>query len=1086
MEEIPFALAALGFQGPCPTWQAPEVTGLGRLPMRAPLVPFADRAAALGGDVESSPYRIALDGRWRFLLVEKPAAAPREFVLPAFDDSGFDEIEVPTSWALQGFGRPAYTNVLMPFAEEPPAVPEANPTGLFRRRFTLPEAWHGRRTLLRVGSAESVVYVWLNGVPIGFGKDSRLASEFDLTAHLVDGENTLALAVVQWSDATWLEDQDQWWLAGLHRSLELVSTAPTFVADLALRATPGAAAGAGRFSAEVAIGFSSVPEAGHRIDIELFDSRARRMGAALGVEVPVFRRGSEMIELVSGYLFPGHVARADFEVEGIRAWNHEEPVLYRALVTLRDPTGAALEVVSQRVGFRSLEIRDNQLLVNGAPVSIVGVNRHEWDERRGRAVGLDGMRRDVELMKRHHVNAVRCSHYPPDPRFLDLCDEAGLYVIDEANLETHARWSSLCHDPRWLGAMLERGARMVLRDRNHACVIAWSLGNESGYGAAHDAMAAWIRRVDPTRPLHYEGAVNRDLHAEAPVTDIVCPMYAEIADIVAWSRSGRDRRRPLILCEYSHAMGNSNGSLADYFAAFESERGLQGGFVWEWVEHGIRVEAGGGRVHHAYGGDFGEKVHDSNFCCDGLVSADRRPHPALAELGFLAQPVRVRVVDAARGEFEIENRRWFTGLEDLALRWAVEVDGFAVERGSLALPEVPPRSRRPLRIRFRRPRLASGEEAVLDLRFTLRRGSAFAPRGFEVAFAQVPLPIASVASRSRPASVRAGAVAKGAVARIRNASPPAPLVVEERGLALSVRGEATELVVDRAAGRVDHLAHGKNALLVSGPEACFWRAPTDNDGLKQGWMKGLRALGDWWRAGLDRLERKPISFGWRTQRDGCVVLRMETVLVGADPAVAALHREDLVVHPSGRIDAKESFETPPEWKDLPRVGVVMTLAARFERLEWLGLGPHETYPDRRASGRFGRFRSTVTDEFVPYAVPQEHGHHHRTRWLALAADDGAGVLVTAAEPFGFSVSHHRVDDLAAALHPTELVARTESFLHLDAAHRGLGTASCGPDVLPRYRIRPGRHRLVWSLVPYRAGRDDPGRLARETSHPGRR
>ncbi len=1078
VSETPAALAALGFRGARPTWRAPEATGLGRVPMHAPLVPFADRGAAIAGDAEASPWLHSLDGTWRFLLVESPADAPPAFAAPGFDDAAWHDLEVPTSWTLQGYGAPAYTNVVMPFAEEPPAVPAKNPTGLLRRRFSLPAGWEGRRTTLSIGSAESVVYVWLNGAPIGFGKDSRLASEFDVTPHLAAGENVLALAVVQWSDATWLEDQDQWWLPGLHRSVSLVSTPHTWIADVAIDPAPGDTPGTGRLSAEVILGSSGALQPGHRVDVELVDARGRSIGEARGIEVPVFRRGSEMLELVSGFVWPGPVARASFDVSGIRRWSHEEPVLYRAIVTLHDAGGAVVETVSQRVGFRSVEVRDNRLLVNGAAVQIVGVNRHEWDERRGRAVTLEGMRRDVELMKQHHVNAVRCSHYPNDPRFLDLCDELGLYVIDEANLETHARWASLCHDPRWAPAMLERGTRMVLRDRNHPCVIAWSLGNESGHGAAHDAMAAWIRRVDPSRPLHYEGAVNRDLYAGESVTDIVCPMYTEIDAIVAWSRSRRDRRRPLILCEYSHAMGNSNGSLSDYFAAFERERGLQGGFIWEWCDHGIRRETPDGRAYHAYGGDFGEAVHDANFCCDGLVSADRAPRPALQELKTLAQPVRVHARDAARGRFVIENRRWFTGLGDLEARFAVQVDGETVTEGPVALPDAAPRARRPLAIGFERPKLAPGQQAHLLLRFTLRKATAFAPRGFEVAWAQLALP---AAKRRRSAGERREAREHGASGQARAARSgraPQPLEAKERGAALDVRGGDFDLAVDLAAGRIDHLVRGGRELLLRDPEASFWRAPTDNDGLRQGWMRGLRTLGAWLSAGLDRLERRPVSATWRRTRDGAVRLRFETTVTGATPAVAALHREEITVHPSGRIDAVETFRTPPEWSDLPRVGVVLALPGRFEHLEWLGLGPHETYPDRRASGRFGRFASTVTAQYVPHAVPQEHGHHLETRWLALEDGGGAGLLVAGPRPFGFSASHHRAEDLAAALHTIDLAPRDETLLHLDAAHRGLGTASCGPDVLPRYRIRPGQHRLVWSLVPYRAGRDDPGALAR--------
>jgi beta-galactosidase len=767
--------------------------------------------------------------------------------------------------------------------------------------------------------------------------------------------------------------------------------------------------------------------------------------------VPVFQRGAEVIELIQGYVFRGHVARAQLALRRVAAWSHETPALYRVVATLRDAAGDAIETVTQRVGFRRVEVRDNALLVNGQPVQIVGVNRHEWDDRRGRAVTLEGMRRDLLLMKRHHVNAVRCSHYPNDERFYDLCDELGLYVIDEANLESHARWSSLCHDARYQTAMIERGARMVLRDRNHPCVIAWSLGNESGYGPAHDAMAAWIRRVDPSRPLHYEGAIGKNLHADAPVTDLVCPMYPEIAEIVAWSRARKDRRRPLILCEYSHAMGNSNGSLADYFAAFERERGLQGGFIWEWVEHGIRRETKDGRSYWAYGGDFGETVHDANFCCDGIVAPDRTPHPALEELKTLAQPVRVHAVDARRGRIEIENRRWFTELGDLAARFEVQVDGRSVQRGALRLPKVAPRARAALRVPLARPRLEAGQECRLVVSFAQRGDTPWSPRGAEVAWAEVPLPFA--ADRKKPR----------ATPRARRATQP--LVVEEINGAVHVRGERFDLAIDREAAKIASLARDDRPILIDGPEATLWRAPTDNDGLKQGWMRGVGGrLATWLQWGLDRLDRKAVQVRWTHARDGSLRVHLLAELVGADASQRARHREDLVIDASGALSAVETIEVPAAWSDLPRVGVRLRLPGRFTHLEWFGLGPHETYADRRASGRTGRFDSTVAAQYVPYVVPQEHGHHEETRWLVLCDATGAGVRISGPRRFGFSASRYRVEDLWMARHTVDLAPRGEVELHLDAAHRGLGTASCGPDVLPRYRVGAGRHRLAWSLA----------------------
>lgn len=1035
----------LGFRGPRPAWQEPGVTAIGREPMHATLEPFPDRAAALAGD--ASPLRVSLDGTWHFELVDAPAAAPADWQARDFDAAAWSRIEVPTSWTLQGFGTPAYTNVRMPFATEPPAVPAENPTGLYRRRFALPEEWDGRRVTLTVGSAESVVHVWVNGAPVGMGKDSRLPSEFEITPHLVPGENVVALAVVQWSDASWLEDQDQWWLPGLHRSVMLTATGRTWIADLALQPLLGARPGEATLDAELRVGFSAEPEPGWRVDFEVLDANGNLLASHAGTEIPVFRRGSPVLELIDGYLFPGHVARATLSLRKIAAWSHEMPVLYRAVATLRDPAGVVREVVTQRIGFRSVEVRGNQLLVNGQPVQIVGVNRHEWDERRGRAVTSDGMRQDVLLMKRHHVNAVRCSHYPNDERFYDLCDELGLYVIDEANIETHARFSSLCHDARYQTAMLERGVRMVLRDRNHPCIVLWSLGNESGYGPAHDAMAAWIRRADPSRPLHYEGAIVKNLHAEAPCTDIVCPMYASIDEIVAWSKTRKDRRRPLILCEYSHAMGNSNGSLSDYFDAFEKHHGLQGGFIWEWVDHGILCEEPDGRSYHAYGGDFGEVVHDANFCCDGIVGADRTPHPALEELKTLAQPVRARVLDAARGRVEIENRRWFTELRDLAARFEVAVDGRVVQRGALRLPKVAPRDRAIVHVPIRRPEVAAGERCVLTLRFRQRRATPWAPAGEEVAWAQGDLAFATRAKRKPVVASKAG-----------------PLSIETRDAAFEIVGDGFALVVDRERAVIGGFAVGDQPILERGPVPTLWRAATDNDGLKQGWMRDVQGvLREWLRLGLDRLERRALASAVRPQRDGGVHLRLDAELVGTDPDVRVRHRQQIDVRPDGSLHFVDTIDVPRAWNDVPRVGVVLALPRAFSRLEWLGVGPHETYSDRRASGRKGRFTSSVIEQYVPYAMPQEHGHHVDTRWLTLATEQRTSVRIAAERPFGFSASRFRAEDLFAALHTVDLVARDETVLHLDAAQRGLGTGSCGPDVLPRYRVGGGRYRFAWSL-----------------------
>jgi beta-galactosidase len=827
-------------------WERPELTSLGRVAPSATV----------------SRPRISLNGTWDFALLPHPEAAAREW----------SSIEVPGLWTMQGFAPPQYTNVQMPFEERPPHVPADNPTGVFRRRFPRPP---GERVVLHFGGSEGALFVELNGEPVGIHKDSRTAAEFDVT-ELLEDDNELVCAVVMWSDASFVEDQDHWWHGGLPRDVFLYTTPREYIADVFARGFAD-----GRFEVD-----------------------------APG-EVRLVRDGRTLLD------GPGRLRDP-------LLWTAETPNLYELIVTLGD------DEVSCSVGFRTVEIAGRQLLLNGKPLRICGVNRHDHDDRRGRAVPREVMEADVRLMKAFNVNAVRCSHYPNDPYWLELCDRHGLYVIDEANIESHAYYDEVCNDPRYAAAFMERVQNMVERDKNHPSVILWSLGNESGYGPNHDAAADWLRQRDPTRPLHYEGAINRDWSGGHRATDIVCPMYADVDSIEAFAEFSDDPR-PLILCEFSHAMGNSNGGLADYYAAFDRHDALQGGFIWEWIDHGIRVDD-----HWAYGGDFGEARHDANFCADGLVWPDRTPHPALHELKYLAAPLEVEHLGG--GRFRIHNRNLFTGLDHLRGEW---------EGGEL-----------PTSGEFT---LDVGEREHVTMRFY--------DGDHEVAWRQFEL---------RP-----------------------PRTPELR------RGVGPEL-----------------ADVLDGPHLQLWRAPTDNDGLPLHPGREVGPLRRWLQLDLDvphRMEVTRLEDGWLYEHE---------------------------------------VEVP---EDLPRIGVTFTLAPGLERLDYFGRGPWENYPDRQASAVVGRWTSTVTDEYVPYIAPQEHGHHGDARWLRLTREDGTGIEVRGIPTIGFSASHFTVQDLTDARHTSDLVARPEVILDLDHAQRGLGTASCGPDTSPRYRIAGGKHRFSYVM-----------------------
>ncbi len=642
-------------------------------------------------------------------------------------------MRVPGCWQTQGYGRPHYTNVVYPFPVDPPHVPSENPTGWYRTSFQLPAAWQGMRILLRFDGVDSAFHVWLNGKPVGFSKGSRIPAEFDLTPAVAPGENTLAVRVCQWSDGSYLEDQDMWWLSGIFRPVCLVAEPPAGIRDIRVATTVSAAGE----SAEVSV------------SVELLNSGPARFQGELTVRVTDSEGRPAAEQRAQAVAEAGGTSRqaVAIPVRAPRLWSAESPSLYGLLVTLRDARGAEVESVPLRIGLRTVEIRDGQLLVNGQRIIFKGVNRHEHHPDHGRAVPYEAMVRDVQLMKQHNVNAVRTSHYPDDPRFYDLCDQYGIYVLDETDLETHGMevigaWSALSDDPEWRDAYVDRALRMVARDRNHPCVIIWSLGNESGFGRNHEAMARAIREADPTRPIHYEG----DQFAQ--VSDLVSRMYPTIEQLTA-AGEGRPLTswnapippgKPVILCEYAHAMGNGPGGLLEYWDAFYRYPRLQGGFVWEWMDHGIRKRTPDGRSYFAYGGDFGEEPNDGNFVMDGLVFADRTPSPGLVELKKAIEPVRVEAVDAAAGRLRLRNRYDFVDLRHLRCSWDLECDGARVDGGTVALPTVAPGASADFVVPLDKARrIPEGSESFLTVRFALAHDAEWASAGHEVAWAQFPI-----------------------------------------------------------------------------------------------------------------------------------------------------------------------------------------------------------------------------------------------------------------------------------------------------------------------------------------------------------
>jgi beta-galactosidase len=954
-------------------WADPEVVSIHRLSMRPPTQPDAR-------------WRRSLAGRWDFRLFDSPDDVPATAIIRAvpLGGRGWTKVAVPGNWTLQGVGdHPQYTNVQMPFAGPPPTLPARNPTGVYRRRLRVPARWSGRQVVLHVGGAESIHAVYVNGRFVGYGTDSRLAGEYDITEFVTVGDNEIAIVVIRWSAHSYVEDQDQWWMAGLHREVFVEARAAVHVT--ALRCDAGLAPdGVGTLTVRTTVGGLRPPERGWSVRVRVETATRRRAAGPATAPVPS--------SFASAYVFRGHTSNVELSIPDVDAWSAETPTRYRVVVDLVDPGDTVVETCEELIGFRSVEVRDRHLLVNGRPIWIFGINRHDHHPVRGKAVTLDDIRDDLLAMRRHNITAVRCSHYPNDPRLLELCDEIGMYVVDEANIESHAYNTSLCDDPRYRSAWLERGARMVERDRNHPSVIMWSLGNESGYGANHDALAGWIRRADPSRPLHYEGAVFHDgwVDGGLPATDVVCPMYPTIDAIAEYGRRGLGRR-PLIMCEYSHAMGNSNGSLADYWDVITSTPGLQGGFIWEWKDHGILTTLPSGRRGFAYGGQFGDEPNDANFVADGLMAADLVAHPAVQEVAWVYRPVAVSL--GADASLVITNRRSFSGLDDLVASWELIVAGVVEASGELTAGAVAPGET----VTVAMPcAVGHAADTHLTVRWRQRHDTPWARAGHLVAWDQVEL----VALAERVGGV------------------PERL--------LGVAGDDAE----------------KASAATPQVTLALFRAPVDNDGLKLladfGASIGVGAdtLRRWTAAGLDS--------------------RRADDLVEHDHRVEILDDRSVIHHHEVRI--------PDEPADLPRVGATFTIEGRFDRMRWYGRGPLENYPDRRRGAVLGVWDAPIDEP--PYLVPQEFGLRTDCRWFELYdASSGDTVRIDALEPSAMHASATRftANDLYVATHQTDLRAGRRIVVHLDVAHRGLGTASCGPDVLDRYRIEPGTYRFSYRI-----------------------
>ncbi len=1024
-------------------YQLPEVQEINRLPMASGGLPYASQEAV-------APEKISLDGNWKFVLYHRPGDVPVDFAMQNADLSGYGEIAVPSNWTLAGFwDKPIYTNAKMPFENNPPIVPEENPTGVYRTTFRLPAKWQGKRIVIHVGGAESYLELYLNGNLIGMGKDTRLPSEFDLTGAVDwNGENTLVCKVIRWSDSSYIEDQDQWWMAGIYRSVYLYATSSVYLEDIFSLGDYDYETGTGTIKVKLHLGFDIAgfcqrktpngvtgPQEDFEVHCELVNAAGKKVWSKTKKIGWSFRKDYYRAELAG-------------KLRKVQPWSSESPTLYSLTTTLYSAAGELLDCRRAKVGFRRFEIVGRDLKINGERVVICGVNRHEHDSRTGKTISIESMMLDICLLKKFNFNAVRTSHYPNDHRWYDLCDEHGLYVLDEANFESHANYPSICRDPRWKTAIISRGERMVLRDRSHACIIGWSLCNESGNGENHLAEAAAIRVLDDSRFIHHEGELKPYWHqpedhyfeADKSLNAIVNPMYPRWENMLQYTRDKR-MDRPVIPCEYAHAMGNSSGSLCDYWELFWNEPGIQGGFIWDWVDQGLWTKDENGAEYLGYGGDFGETIHDFDFCCNGMISSDREPHPAMYEFRHLAQPVKVKLLNLKKFRFEIFNRRNFTSLSDLAGIWELQLNGKTIQKGKLLLA-VAPGAVQQFELPIKFFRIAATDRIFINFRFIQKKATHYADAGWVLADDQFDV---TGAFKIKPVAAQAQ---KDSVPQVAETSQGWKISVGKIMLKLTKSGDG-------------FIAYQGKTILASLPECNIFRACTDNDGIR-GWSgQENKPMGQWLHAGLDRLKRQSSVCNIKIASNAVIAV-IEREFIGTDATAPIRFSEKITVAGDGAVTFDCAYEIADSLPTLPRIGVIFQTVPGFEVLEYFGRGPFENYIDRNRAAFVGRYATTVSSMYVDYILPQENGNRTDVRELSLSGN-GRTFTITSAESFEFSASHYTAHDLWAAFHQKDLKPRPETIITLDKRQRGLGTGSCGPQTRQEYEVSEKSYALSFLL-----------------------
>ena len=1003
-------------------WENQFITRINKEKPHAFFIPYDNIEKARSDDPVQSVFYKSLNGEWKFKLTDTPEEAPGKFSEIKFKDKSWDLIKVPSNWQCEGYDYPIYVNIDYPFGDSnpPPFIPdEYNPTGLYRTTFEITKEWQGMQVFIHFGAVKSAFYLWINGQMVGYSQDSKTPAEFNITPYIKTGENLLAAKVIRWSDGSYLEDQDFWRLSGIERDVFLLATPQRRIRDF-------------RVVADLDNNFTDGLLA---VDVDVTNHESEY------IEVTVLCRLTDKGKVI--FEEPKKVSASgnavfNTSIPDVRQWSAEHPGLYELEIVLKDDS-SLLQAVHHEVGFRNVAIKGGQLLINGKAVTIRGVNLHEHHEENGHVIDLETRMNDIRLMKQNNINAVRTSHYPQDPVFYKLCNRYGLYVIGEANIESHGLgWTRdhlIANDPRWLDAHMDRTINMVERDKKYTCIVIWSLGNESGNGDNLYQTYKWIKHNEPTRPVQYEQARLE------PNTDIYCPMYPGIGWLEQYANTYKDR--PLIMCEYSHAMGNSLGNFQDYWNMIYKYENLQGGFIWDWVDQGLVKHDKNGKKYWAYGGDYGpaDVPSDNNFCMNGVVNPDRSPHPSFYEMKKVYQPVYFKEADLTNGKIKIINYYDFTNLNTLDFYWIIEANGKLMEKSDIFNVNVPPVGSKIITINIPEIKPVENTEYFITLYALTRTASALIPAGHIIAYEQFKLPVYNEV----PVEFSTDGILK---------------VSEDEDVML-VSGNKFSLEIDRKSGWISSYKIEDEEMLLMPLQPEFWRAPIDND-FGNGMPDSLKV---WKNIEKEFLVEKIESL---QPSDGNVIVKVDFNIKPIDSRAGISYE----IYSDGAVVVKSSFNLDkPGLPVIPRIGFRTRLPQEFDNFIYFGRGPHENYIDRNTSALVGLYKSKAQEQYYPYNRPQENGYKTDVRWAMLKNDNGAGLKASGNPLISTSAMPYAREDFDPGLqkaqrHTTDIVQRDFIEWHIDLMQMGVGGDNAwGAWPHDEYKIFPGIYNFSFSIKP---------------------